>query len=223
MKDSEGIESSASAFGTCRQRHAVEGTQRGRRGLGHAFSPGYSGVLTSRDGELRTRLIAALDTCLRDLDPRCIAFFWPFQGEPDLRSLMEHWSQSGITVSLPAVETTGGSATFLEWEPGGRTGARLWGIPIPHVGNDAVEPDVIIIPLRDLSEAGLHNGSVGQFYRDAFARFPDAVRIGVGTLPSGQDVHASAGDSERLDFVITGVSTHLGHAAPTCRQVDDDA
>ena len=222
MKDPERIQNSASAFGTCRQRHAVEGIQRGRRGQGHAQLSGHSTMPPSHDGNAQARFSAALDCCLRDLDPRCIAFFWPFQGEPDLRALMEHWSQSGLTVSLPAVETADGSVTFLEWDPGGSTGAKLWGVPIPHVGIETVEPDVIIVPLRDLSEAHLHHGSAGSFYWDAFARFPDAVRIGVGTLLSGHGVPASADHAEHLDFVITEVSTHGARAVPTCWQVDEN-
>lgn len=208
MKDPERIESSASAFGTCRQRHAVEGIQRGRRDLGHVHLPGDNIMPRHHDGDAQSRLCAALDNCLRDIDPQCIAFFWPFRGEPDLRDLMERWSRSGTVVSLPAVEAAGKSVTFLAWNPGSPTGARLWGMPIPRVGTQTVEPDVIIVPLRDSSVTDLDHDSAGSFYWDAFARFPGAVRIGVGTRLSGHGPPASADHAKHLDFVITEVSTH---------------
>src|ERR1051325_1385760 len=70
-------------------------------------------------GDTRRRysdqIAASLDAAIGEMQGRIIGAYWPFRGEPDLRSFMERVSNRGGRCALPVVIERGKPLVFRPW------------------------------------------------------------------------------------------------------------
>lgn len=127
-------------------------------------------------GRLEVHLSALLDT----LQPGCLAFCWPFRGEPDLRPFIRRWLAAGQArrAALPVVLDRHRAMVFRAWTPNTRLVPDRHGIPHPPAG-PALIPDVVLVPVNAFDAAGYRIGYGGGYFDRTLAE-TDMIAIGVG-------------------------------------------
>jgi 5-formyltetrahydrofolate cyclo-ligase len=128
---------------------------------------------------------AAITTSLREhfgeLAARRVAFCWPVNNEPDLRSLISDWAIAaapGFCALLPVVVGSAEPLAFRAWNPGNPGNAGdprraadpetqlaidRHGIPYPAAG-DFVVPEALLIPVNAVDDAGFRLGYGGGYF-----------------------------------------------------------
>lgn len=126
------------------------------------------------------RIVGALEQVLGETRGAVVSAYWPFRGEPDLRSLLSKLTATGTRIALPVVMAKGKPLVFREWKQGCRLERGIWNIPYPADG-EAVLPDVVIAPLVGFDPALYRLGYGGGFFDRTLAALGGSVRaIGVG-------------------------------------------
>ena len=109
-----------------------------------------------------------------------VSAYWPFRGEPDLRSWLGDLQSNGSRCALPVVVQKGAPLIFRGWKPGDRLERGVWNIPIPAEGEETI-PDIVIAPLVGFDGACYRLGYGGGFFDRTLSSFPMRPRIiGVG-------------------------------------------
>lgn len=85
----------------------------------------------------------------------------------------------GARLALPYVVDRGTPLRFLAWSPMAALTPGPFGLSQPHHASDELKPDIILTPLVAFDAVLNRIGQGGGHYDRAFARFPDAKRIGV--------------------------------------------
>jgi 5-formyltetrahydrofolate cyclo-ligase len=137
-----------------------------------------------------------------------VAAFWPLEGEPDLRPLLEQWVENGTEVCLPCVTAPAQPLEFRNWTPSVPMHEGAYGIPEPAAGSPARVPDVILVPTLGYTERADRLGYGGGYYDRTLAALAEAghkpITIGVawteGRLPKN---YQPAAHDMRLDAVLT--------------------
>lgn len=136
-----------------------------------------------------------------------ISFFWPMQGEIDLRPLMTRLVKQGVTAALPVITQRNQPLQFWQWTPGeALSDEGLWGIPIPSVRRP-VNPELLLVPMLGFDDQGHRLGFGGGYYDRSIATMPSPpVCIGVccdygymhSIYPQAHDMpmHAIASESQ---------------------------
>ncbi len=112
-------------------------------------------------------------------DARVVAAYLAIGSEIDPLPLIDHLVRAGKTIALPHVTARRGSLRFLRWSPGDPLPAGPMGLRQPHGDAPEVVPDVILTPLLAFDDALDRLGYGAGHYDTAFARLPDARRIGL--------------------------------------------
>ncbi|ESX12107.1 5-formyltetrahydrofolate cyclo-ligase [Mesorhizobium sp. M1060] len=121
-----------------------------------------------------------LDAAIGDIAGRMVSLYWPFRGEPDLRSWMASINQRGGRTALPIVIEKGQPLIFRAYVPGDRLEKGVWNIPIPAEG-DPVLPDIVISPIVGIDPRNYRLGYGGGFFDRTLAAMPfKPLVIGVG-------------------------------------------
>lgn len=199
----------------------------------HEVDPAYSGLLPVVDGKdwqsvkrwrksERERLIsarlmlsaavrqehangivAALSELIGNPSGRIIALYWPFRGEPDLRSWMMSLHNRGGCCSLPVVVGRNEPLVFRPWRPGTRLERGVWNIPVPADGPEVV-PDVVIAPIVGFDEENYRLGYGGGYYDRTLAAIPARPRvIGLGYAQAAiETIHPQPHDIP-MDVIVT--------------------
>ncbi len=112
-------------------------------------------------------------------DRTCIALYAPLDDEAPALRLADALIAQGKALCLPRVIDRMGTMEFRAWTPGdvleeGRFGTR-------HPGADAslCHPDAFLAPLVAFDTALMRLGQGGGYYDRAFARYENALRIGL--------------------------------------------
>jgi 5-formyltetrahydrofolate cyclo-ligase len=111
----------------------------------------------------------------------------------------------GYRVAAPVVTGKGQPLAFREWEPGCRTERGGFGVRLPADG-EALEPDLLLVPLLAFDAQGFRLGYGGGFY-DRTLEALRAVRpvTAIGLAYAAQQLpHVPHGPrDQRLDAVAT--------------------
>lgn len=115
-----------------------------------------------------------------ELREACVGFYWPFQGEIDLRDLAQDFVAQGADVALPVVVKKGQPMEFWSWQPQMKLVRGIWNIPIPSERNP-VQPTALLVPLVGFDAAGYRLGHGGGYYDRTLASLTQRpLTIGVG-------------------------------------------
>ena len=129
---------------------------------------------------MAARVSARLTEILGDVSGRTIAVYWPIRGELNLRPWMVEAHARGARVCLPVVVQKNQPVAFHRWTPDCAMAKGIWNIPVPAEPEPLV-PEVVIVPLLGVDEAGYRLGNGGGYYDRTLARLPgDVLAIGVG-------------------------------------------
>ncbi len=130
------------------------------------------------------RIADALDGVLGDVSGRIIGVYWPFRGEPDLRSWIERLGDRGAVGVLPVVVAPRAPLAFRVWRRGDELEPGVWNIPVPVARQEAT-PDIVIAPVVGFDRARYRLGNGGGFYDctlAALARRPRIIGVGYEKL-----------------------------------------
>ena len=88
-------------------------------------------IPNERRAEMARQIAEGLDAAIGDISGRDISLYWPFRGEPDLRSWIASVIERGGTVALPVVVEKARPLIFRAYRPGDRLEKGVWNIPVP--------------------------------------------------------------------------------------------
>jgi 5-formyltetrahydrofolate cyclo-ligase len=109
-----------------------------------------------------------------------VAGYVAMGSEADPAALLEWAHARGKTLALPHVERRSVPMRFLRWAPGEPLVTGQWGLRQPDRATvPEVAPDLILAPLIAFDRRLHRLGQGAAYYDRAFARFPDAVRVGI--------------------------------------------
>jgi len=139
----------------------------------------------------RMSLDAAMNRYLvehvQQTQPKVVAAYLAFDGEPDLLPALAQLRGMGITLALPVVQDQPGKSviTFNHWTNESGLLNNRYGIPEPLEDREilATQIDLVMVPLVAWDESGGRLGMGGSFYDryfQPFATLANPVRIGVG-------------------------------------------
>ncbi len=136
-------------------------------------------------------------------DARTVALYMGLDDEAPAQRLAAPLIAMGKRVALPRVLDRLGSMDFLPWTPDAPLIPGPFRTSHPEPGDGPVTPDAIIAPLVGFDRALNRLGQGGGYYDRAFARFPDALRIGLAwSAQELDDVPADPWDLP-LDIILT--------------------
>ena len=136
-------------------------------------------------------------------DSRTVALYMGLDDEAPAQRLAAPLIAMGKRVALPRVLDRLGSMDFLPWTPDAPLVPGPFRTSHPEPGDGPVTPDAIIAPLVGFDRALNRLGQGGGYYDRAFARFPDALRIGLAwSAQELDDVPADPWDLP-LDIILT--------------------
>jgi 5-formyltetrahydrofolate cyclo-ligase len=153
-----------------------------------------------------------------ELHKGCIGFYWPFQGEVDLRNLVRGLVALGAEAALPVVVEKRQPLAFWAWRPGMKLERGIWNIPVPHEKNP-VRPAALLVPLLGFDAAGYRLGHGGGYYDRTLASLAERpLTIGVGyefgrlktIYPQAHDIPMDAVITERGVERLSLATTKLG-------------
>ncbi len=115
----------------------------------------------SRDARLTEQIIGLLV----ERAPKCVAAYWPIAGEFDVRPALERWLtlQPEGDAALPVVLARDAPMVFHRWRPGEAVKDGRFKIPVPEL-EQAVQPDMLLIPCVGIDQARFRLGYGGGFY-----------------------------------------------------------
>ena len=138
-------------------------------------------ALPSHEKEsVRTRVCDLIWESLPELRDACIGFYWPFQGEINLRDLVRNFIALGAEAALPVVVEKQRPMEFWSWQPQMKLVRGIWNIPTPSERNP-VQPTVLLVPLLGFDPAGYRLGYGGGYYDRTLPTFAQKpLTIGIG-------------------------------------------
>jgi 5,10-methenyltetrahydrofolate synthetase len=129
---------------------------------------------------LSQRIVTGLDQAVGDVSGRVVSVYWPFRGEPDLRSWIKGLEARGAVGALPVVVHRHAPLVFRSWRRDEPLEPGVWKIPVPSHGI-AVTPDIVIAPVVGFDPHCFRLGYGGGFYDRTLAALPRRTKIvGVG-------------------------------------------
>lgn len=158
---------------------------------------------------IRAALAHRIESAFPWLAQHEIGFYWPIQGEPDLRHLVAGLIEAGAGASLPVVVEKQRPVEFWRWQPGMRMVPGDWNIPQPQT-RAPVRPTALLVPL--VGFAGFYRLGYGAGYYDRTLAVlsPRPWTIGVGLEQGCLDsIHPQSHDIP-LDAIVTESRTDKG-------------
>ena len=124
---------------------------------------------------------------VQQAQPKVVAAYLAFDGEPDLLPALAQLRAMGITLALPVVQDQPGKSviSFNHWSSESALSKNRYGISEPLEGREilATGIDLMMVPLVAWDESGGRLGMGASFYDryfQPFATLANPVRIGVG-------------------------------------------
>jgi 5-formyltetrahydrofolate cyclo-ligase len=108
-----------------------------------------------------------------------ITSYVPMGSEADPSPLARAATDAGCVLALPHVTVRSEPMRFLAWETEAALEAGPFGLSQPAADAIELRPDIILTPLLAFDAELDRLGQGAGYYDRAFARFPDAWRVGV--------------------------------------------
>ena len=108
-----------------------------------------------------------------------VAAYAPVGSEADPATLISAARAAGCRIALPHVTTRAEPLRFLAWAEDDTLTSGPLGLRQPAADAAECDPDVILTPLVGFDAARNRLGQGAGHYDRAFARFPDAWRLGI--------------------------------------------
>jgi 5-formyltetrahydrofolate cyclo-ligase len=154
----------------------------------------------------RQKSLCILDALSTQFKHRCtglVGFYWPFCGEINVRPFIELLLKNGGSAALPVVVAKQQPLQFRIWKPGILLTRGVYNIPHPREG-EAVQPDVLIVPLVGFDPACYRLGYGGGFYdRTLSAAKKKTLTIGVGFEMARLETIRPQSYDIPMDFIVT--------------------
>ncbi|MDG4879247.1 5-formyltetrahydrofolate cyclo-ligase [Mesorhizobium sp. WSM4935] len=149
------------------------------------------------------RIASRLDLAIGKVSGRIVSGYWPFRGEPDLRSWAITVIERGGRIALPVVIRKGWPLEFRIWSPGDPLERGVWNILVPSRGPSVV-PDVVIAPVVGFDGANYRLGYGGGFFdRTLAAMHRRPLAIGVGYAESRLETIRPQPHDIAMDAIVT--------------------
>jgi 5-formyltetrahydrofolate cyclo-ligase len=137
---------------------------------------------------------------------RVVSVFWPIRDEPDTLPLIAALAAHGFGAALPVTVSRTAPLVFRQWRPGDPTLPGAMKIPEPLASAQALDPDLLFVPLACFDRRGHRIGYGAGHYDRTLALLrvaapTIAVGIGYGAAET-PDIPDEAHD-QRLDFILT--------------------
>lgn len=166
------------------------------------------GIAVSTRTTWTDAIVAALDRLLPEVRGEAISLYWPFRGEPDLRSWMNTLVARGATCLLPVVLAKAQPLVFRSWRPGEPLERGVWGIPTP-AGGPEVQPSIVIAPLVGFDAAGYRLGYGGGYYDRTLAGLAQKpLVVGVGFEQQRMESIRPQWHDIPMDTIVTELRSH---------------
>ncbi|HEX7784094.1 MAG TPA: 5-formyltetrahydrofolate cyclo-ligase [Sphingobium sp.] len=138
-------------------------------------------------------------------DAHTVALYVPMDDEAPVMRLAAPLEAMGKALCLPRVIDRLGGMEFLRWRREDQLFPGPFGTSHPDPDGGPVAPDVIIAPLLGFDRRMNRLGWGGGYYDRAFARYPDALRIGIAwSVQEYEDIPAEVWDMP-LQAILTEV------------------
>lgn len=140
-----------------------------------------------------------------------IAGFSAIRDEIDPLPAMMRLRALGHGLALPCMQGKDRPLVFRTWSPGDEMAPAVWGISEPLPTRDAVEPDVVLVPLLAFDRAGYRLGYGGGFYDRSLAELrarKPLVAVGVAYDEQRLDAVPRLDYDQPLDWVLTPSGLH---------------
>lgn len=147
-----------------------------------------------------------LRTEFPELEDAAIGFYWPIQGELDLRPVVSELIEHGAEAALPVVVHKDRPVEFWDWHPGTPMVRGASNIPVPKE-RKPVQPSALLVPLLGFDGEGHRLGYGGGYYDRTLASYrlkPLLIGVGfeMGRLPT---IHPQPHDMP-MDAIVTETS-----------------
>jgi 5-formyltetrahydrofolate cyclo-ligase len=161
-------------------------------------------ALPSREKEsVRTAVCDLVRESFPEVRDACIGFYWPFQGEVDLRGLCRNFIALGAEAALPVVVEKQQPMEFWSWQPQMKLVRGIWNIPIPSERNP-VQPTVLLVPLLGFDGSGYRLGQGGGYYDCTLATVAQKpLTIGIGYELGGLETIYPQPHDIPMDAIVT--------------------
>ena len=132
-----------------------------------------------------------------------VAGYVKLGSEVDPSDLISAAVDMGRTIALPCLIGRATDLVFRKWQPGDPMEQADFGFMQPLPSAEACNPDLILTPLVGFDRALNRLGQGAGYYDRAFARYEDALRIGLAwSVQQMEEVPADPWDMP-LHLVIT--------------------
>ena len=109
----------------------VDAVKRWRKAMRQALLAERLAVVDAQHLAWSATIHRHLARAFREVDGITIGFYWPHQGEFDIRPLMRDLLVNGAICALPVVAVPKCPLLFREWRADTRLDTGLYGIPVP--------------------------------------------------------------------------------------------
>lgn len=152
--------------------------------------------------EVSLKVMAALDPPKKST----VSAFLPIGSELDTAPIMQALWARGCRVALPCVEGKDRPLTFRLYRQGDMLVEEPFGTRAPAPEAEAVEPDILLVPMLAFDRAGYRLGYGGGFYDRTLEGLRGRRRvIAAGVAYAAQEVAAVPREAtdQPLDWIVT--------------------
>lgn len=135
-----------------------------------------------------------------------VAGYWPISTEIDVRPLLARLHERGVICALPVVKDADAPLIFRRWRPTDALQEGPYGTRHPAAEAGEVVPEVLLVPLLAVDDAGHRLGHGGGYYDRTLAALRQrrpiiAIGVGFAIQRLGRVPHGE-GD-QRLDWLLS--------------------
>jgi 5-formyltetrahydrofolate cyclo-ligase len=135
-----------------------------------------------------------------------VSGFHPHRSEPDTLPLLARLASEGFITALPVVTGKRERLIFRAWTPGDPIINGIWGIPMPGLDADVVEPDALLVPMLAFDARGFRLGYGGGYYDRTLHELRHQKKVvAIGVAYAAQEMASvphGAHDAP-LDYILT--------------------